>query len=200
MGGRALGRLAPMSRCLLVSGLPCAGKTTLARRIAARYDWPLLSKDDYKERIFNERGARDRAWSREVSALAWTQLLEDAAAHVAREADCVLEGNFRAREAEAVRAFAPPAELIELHCVAESGVLLARYRARAVDGSRHPGHVDLEALAELEAELERPGFSVLYEGAGRLVWDTTAGIDADAVLAAIVRLVGSPRAGARPGR
>ena len=201
MPGRSLGRLAAVNRCLLVSGLPCAGNSTLARFVAARYGWPLLSKDDYKERIFGELGASDRAWSRRVSALAWTLLFDEAARHLAAGQTCVLEGNFREPEAAAARAFRPLARLLELHCVADPKVLLERYRARAADGTRHPGHVDLEALPELEAELGRAAVSVLLAGPDRLEWDTSGGVDALALVPAIERLLGPPSgAGAQRGR
>lgn len=170
-----------MSRCIVVSGLPCSGKSTLAAVLARRYACPLLSKDRYKEQIFDREGIRDRAWSRSVSTLAWGLLLGEAERLIAGGYSCVLEGNFREPQAKAVRKLAAssPVRFIEVQCVASPGVLLQRYRARAVDGSRHPGHVDLEALPGLEAELGLPPADVLADAGSRIVCDTSAGVDAE---------------------
>lgn len=172
-----------MSRCIVVSGPPCAGKSTLATALAARFRWPLFCKDLYKERVFRHLGGRDREWSRRVSLLAWDLLLCEAASTLAHGHDCVLEGNFRAPQAAVVTALAavPGAHFAEVHCVAAPAVLIERYRRRALDGTRHPGHVDLEAAAELERELEAPDAPVLPR-ASVLVWDTTAGFESAAVL------------------
>jgi len=74
------------------------------------------------------------------------------------------------------------AKLFELACTADAGTLLARYRARAASGARHPGHVDLEALPELERELGAPPPRLLADDDRRLVWDTSAGIDTAAMI------------------
>lgn len=37
---------------LVVSGLPAAGKTTLAAPLARALGWPLVTKDDYKGLLY----------------------------------------------------------------------------------------------------------------------------------------------------
>jgi predicted kinase len=187
-----------MSRVIFVSGPPGAGKSTLARALEREFGWPLLAKDDYKEPVFRVLGARDRDWSRRVSALAWELLFAEAGRLVAHGRDCLLEGNFRAAQAPALLALAARgARLIELACTAEPAVLLARYRARAADGSRHPGHVDLEALPEVEREIRAPPPPLLAAGGARLVWDTSGGIETLGLADRLAALAGAGSGAAR---
>ncbi|WP_425432548.1 AAA family ATPase [Hydrococcus rivularis] len=41
---------------ILISGLPCTGKTTLARKIAQKLQLPLVCRDDIKESLFDSLG------------------------------------------------------------------------------------------------------------------------------------------------
>ena len=182
-----------MLHCLVISGPPCAGKSTLARSLAARYRWPLLAKDDYKESVFAQLGSGDRDFSRRVSRLAWDLLLAEAGRLLAGGVPCLVEGNLRAAGAGRLREIGARtgAALVEVRCRAAPAVLLARYRARAESGTRHAGHVDLEALPDIERELAageegRPGL-----GAQLLIHDTTAGFDERALLAAIDTALGA---------
>jgi predicted kinase len=189
-----------MSVCIVVSGPPCAGKSTLATAIAARTGWPLLAKDDYKERVFERLGARDREWSGRVSLLAWDLLLAEAGRLLAHGVGCVLEGNFRAPQRQALAALSPPPQFVEIRCQARPELLAARYRARAGAGGRHPGHVDLEALPELEREWAVAGASGAALGGALIVWDNSAGFEAATPLRELERAlaaVNAPASGTR---
>ena len=182
MAGPDIGRLTVMTRCIVVSGLPCTGKSTLARTLASRLGCTLLAKDSYKEQLFERFGIGDRRWSARVSLLAWDLLFAQAARLLVRGTDCILEGNFRAPQASILAALAVAGDVrfLEVRCLARPEVLLARYRARA--GSRHPGHVDLEALPELAGELMRSPTAALGRGAA-LDFDTSDAFDVEGIAA-----------------
>ena len=191
-----------MTVCLVLTGPPCAGKSTLAAPLAATLRWPLLSKDDYKERIFDHLGIGDRAWSRRVSDLAWVLLIREARTLLVAGACCIVEGNLRAPQRRALTDGGWPSSgvtrptFMEIRCEARPEVLMARYRARIAAGQRHPGHVDLQALTEIEAELATSREATLPPLGGELLhWDTSEGfstVDLEGALEAGLRRLGVP--------
>jgi len=140
---------------IVVSGLPCSGKSKFAEHLGADLHWPLLCKDGYKELLFDTLGYSDRAWSKRVSAAAYALQFAHAAQLLAGGIDCLLEGNFRWDEHRERFAtlLSHPAIVVQVHCRADADVLVERFRLRAHSGSRHPGHVDAESLCEIENEL-----------------------------------------------
>ena len=46
--------------CILVSGIPAAGKSTIAERISMQLQLPVFSKDRFKEILFDQIGFASR--------------------------------------------------------------------------------------------------------------------------------------------
>ena len=46
--------------CILVTGIPAAGKSTMARKLSKELDLPVISKDDIKEIMFDDVGFKSR--------------------------------------------------------------------------------------------------------------------------------------------
>jgi predicted kinase len=160
---------------VVVTGPPAAGKTTIARELAARLRLPLIAKDTIKEALFDALGTGDLAWSQrlgEATYLTMFALAEDAAA---AGAGVILEANF-SRGGES-RLAALAARLVQVHCSAPLEVLVERYAAR----ERHPGHVDGERIEALREAVESRRHEPL-ELPGKLIRvDTSGRVDVEAI-------------------
>lgn len=57
-----------VQRVVIVNGFPGTGKTTLGRAISDHFGWPFISKDAFKEIMFDTIGWSDKEWSLKLSA------------------------------------------------------------------------------------------------------------------------------------
>jgi predicted kinase len=144
------------SRVVIVNGLPGVGKTTLARQIATALGWPLMTKDMYKESLFDTLGWSDRAWSRQLSQASMALVMMWVRAEVLAGRDCVVEANFES-DRDTPRLLAAIADCdvvwVQVLVVCDGATLWERHQQRGADGSRHPGHQEAAVAVELRERL-----------------------------------------------
>jgi predicted kinase len=160
---------------VVVTGPPAAGKTTIARELAARLQLPLIAKDTIKEALFDALGTGDLAWSQRLGDATYLAMLAVAEESVAAGADLVLEANF-IRGGES-RLAALPARFVQVHCSAPLELLVERYASR----ERHPGHVDRERSNALRDAVESGRHDPLNLPGETIRLDTSAPVDLTSV-------------------
>jgi len=151
---------------VLVGGWPGAGKSSLARPLAAELGLSLLVKDEIKETLMSCLGPPSTVdESRRFGRAAVLAMLRVAAGCPG----AVLDSTWFEYNRPHVAAL--PGRIVEVHCVVPLDLARSRYRARTAQ--RHAGHLD---DARTDAELWGKEFRPL--GIGPLVRvDTSDGVD-----------------------
>lgn len=161
---------------VIVTGKPATGKTTLAQRLAADLALPLFAKDGVKDTLFDAMGVGDRAWSRRLGAGSMATLRYICETLVAAGQSLIVEAPF---SAELHTSFFQSlvarhgARVAQIWLTADPETLAQRFAARAATGERHPGHVELENIAEFRATLLRVESAPLPLSGALLTVDTT---------------------------
>lgn len=186
---------------ILVSGPPASGKSSLAKRLAADLGLPLLSRDTFKEHLFDTLGTGDRSWSKRLGAasyaILWTALASNLAAAIPTIVESTLRGEFPTQR---INDLAQQYPLIthQLNCIADGPTLLRRHQERNRSLERHPGHIVDQDDDEIHAELLRGRTDPLPLAGAVIEVDTTdfATLDYDGLLAqlrALLRSEAEPR-------
>jgi predicted kinase len=161
---------------IVISGPPCAGKTTLAKLLGKRFALPVMGKDTPKELLFDTLGWQDRERSRAYGRASIELLFQFIETQLTARRSCIVESNFRAdvdgprllalRERHAFVA-------MNVNCFADGNVLLERFKQRSASTERHPGHRDHLNYDELRPIVSAGRMEPLSIGGPVLEIDTT---------------------------
>jgi predicted kinase len=161
---------------IIVSGPPCSGKTTIAKRISNDLGFPLFYKDGFKELLFDSLGWKDREWSKKIGYASLDLLFNTAEVLLSSGKSLVLESNFKSefdtkRFIDLQQKYDFDVYQIQLKC--DSNVLLSRFETRSNSSERHPGHVDSGNIDEFKESLLKGTYEHLDVGDEITELDTT---------------------------
>ncbi|MDD3243959.1 MAG: AAA family ATPase [Eubacteriales bacterium] len=132
-----------MAWCILVSGMPAAGKSTLCRALSLTLNVPILSKDEIKELLFDTVGFSCREEKVRLGQAAEALVHREAAQLMASGASFVLENNYERGHAAplqaSLRQYGIP--YLAVFLTGDPAVLYQRFIARNAAPGRHLGHV-----------------------------------------------------------
>lgn len=180
---------------IIITGLPGTGKSTLGRRLAEKLQLPFISKDDFKEIVFDDLGWQDREWSRKVGGASYDMLYYVAESILKAGKPLIIETNFNPANANKKILklkdkydFTP----FQIRCHTDGEVLFNRFKSRVESGNRHPGHVDGESLEEFRPILMKGMIEALNVGGELFDLDTTDfdKVDYDELIEAIKSATG----------
>ena len=142
----------PTPVIVVITGLPCTGKTTLGRKVANTFNYILLSKDVYKEKMFAAFGAITRSLSMRLDVVALDIMYETAHESLTRGKSVILETNFEPKYANKRLLELKNkhnASIYQVRCWTAGHLLIDRFCERAdIISERHPGYCDAASRAE----------------------------------------------------
>ena len=128
--------------CILVTGMPAAGKSTMAEAIAEQLKLPVISKDRIKEYLFDHVGFQSRAEKVNLGIASMDIMYYIAGQLMKAGQPFILENNFESSECGIKTLLAKyqyPALTITL--TGDYKVIYQRFLERDLSPERHRGHV-----------------------------------------------------------
>jgi predicted kinase len=129
---------------IVVTGPPASGKTSAAEALAEQLKLAVLSKDTFKEVLYEQIGSGD-ALEEPIERAALALLFAVAGMQLEAGVSLLVESNFdsefdvghfhRLLDEHDVR-------LVQVHIGGDRERLVAKFASRAASGDRHPGHQD----------------------------------------------------------
>lgn len=129
--------------CILVTGFPATGKSTLAAALSKELGFPMISKDSMKELLYDTVGFRSRAEKVALGVGAMEILYYCAGQMLALGQSVILENNFENSSKEGLQALLAkyPCPVVTLSLTGDLQVIYRRFLQRDTSPERHRGHV-----------------------------------------------------------
>ena len=129
--------------CILVTGIPASGKSTLARALGEELRLPVISKDSLKEILFDQVGFRSREETVRLGNASMEIMYAIAGQFMGAGQPFLLENNFERASEDGIKALLARYRypVLTLHLTGDYSVLYRRFLERESSPDRHRGHV-----------------------------------------------------------
>lgn len=142
------------SNIILISGAPCTGKTTLAKKLIKKFDFPLISKDQIREVLFDNFDYLDQINYKGISTANYELMELFAKSIVSARGSFIMETVFNDKLNNKLKKIRKRyrVNIIEVNLYTTPEILYERFEKRA-NKYRHEGHGDLKRLKEWKKTL-----------------------------------------------
>lgn len=129
--------------CILISGMPASGKSTIANKLSASLKIPVLSKDSIKEILFDDLGFTSRAEKVQLGVAAMHILYYAAAQMMKTGKPFILENNFEDSSVKGIMELLEGYQYvgITVRLTGDPAMIYQRFAKRDLSDERHRGHV-----------------------------------------------------------
>ena len=152
--------------CILVTGIPAAGKSTMAEAIATKLNLPVISKDTIKELLFDHIGFQSREEKVKLG-IASMEIMYYAAGQLMRAGQpFILENNFEYSSESGLRTLLEKYQypVLTITLTGDYKAIYNRFLERETSPDRHRGHVVNDCYPQKESGAEkRKVTSISYE-------------------------------------
>lgn len=129
--------------CILVTGIPAAGKSTMAEALSERLKLPVISKDTIKELLFDNVGFQSRAEKVKLG-IASMEIMYYAAGQLMKAGQpFILENNFEYSSEQGMKNLLEKYQYsaLTITLTGDYKVIYQRFLERESSPDRHRGHV-----------------------------------------------------------
>lgn len=152
---------------ILVTGIPAAGKSTMAGFLAEKLKLPVISKDSIKELLFDSVGFRSREEKVKLGVASMHLMYDTAGRLMQAGQPFILENNFEYSSEQGLRDLLTkyPYSILTITLTGDYKVIYQRFLTRNASPDRHPGHVvnDCYPLKTQSDSKEKKEPSVSFE-------------------------------------
>lgn len=151
--------------CILVTGIPAAGKSTMAEQLSERLDIPCISKDSIKEIMFDTIGFHSRAEKVTLGVSSMEIMYYMAAQMMKRNQPFILENNFENSSKEGLKKLLDQYQYKAISVILTGNyeVIYQRFVNRDKSPDRHRGHVVNDCYPEKEQKDKKEIASLSYQ-------------------------------------
>lgn len=129
--------------CILVTGIPAAGKSTMAKAISERLKLPVISKDTIKELLFDNVGFQSRAEKVKLGIASMEIMYYVAGQLMKAGQPFILENNFEYSSEHGIKNLLEKFQYsaLTITLTGDYKVIYKRFLNRESSPDRHRGHV-----------------------------------------------------------